>query len=119
MPHRPGVSVRRGADQKPLPLTLGHEIAGTVAAAGGEARLESGRRLEAGMEVIIPAVLPCGECNRCRAGRENICARQLMPGNDLDGGFATHITVPARCLVPVEPCPPGTSCATSPSLPMP
>jgi 6-hydroxycyclohex-1-ene-1-carbonyl-CoA dehydrogenase len=93
--------------KKPPPLTLGHEIAGTVAAAGGEAKLESGRQLEPGMELIIPAVLPCGECSRCRAGRENICARQLMPGNDLDGGFATHIIVPARYLVPVETLPAG------------
>jgi 6-hydroxycyclohex-1-ene-1-carbonyl-CoA dehydrogenase len=91
--------------KKALPLTLGHEVSGTVEAAGADARLDSGRAVEPGMKVVIPAVLPCGECARCRAGRENICARQLMPGNDLDGGFASHITVPARYLIPVDDLP--------------
>ena len=76
-----------------LPLTLGHEISGTVVD-GGAAWL--------GKKVIIPAVLPCGECELCQKGRSNICRNQLMPGNDFHGGFASHIKVPAKflCLVP-------------------
>ena len=91
----------------PLPLTLGHEIAGTVLATGPEAVLHDGGKLAEGQQVIIPAVLPCGTCSVCRAGRENMCPRQKMPGNDLDGGFATHITVPSRFLVPVPEVPAG------------
>ena len=34
--------------------------------------------------------------------RPNICRRQKMPGNDIHGGFATHIVVPARGLCPVD-----------------
>lgn len=77
----------------PLPLTLGHEISGTVVA--GDARW-------VGRPVIVPAVLPCGECALCLQGRSNICRRQVMPGNDMHGGFATHIVVPDRflCAVP-------------------
>lgn len=72
-----------------LPLTLGHEISGTVVK-GPDEWLNK--------KVIIPAVLPCGECELCKRGRGNICQKQLMPGNDFDGGFASHIKVPYRFL---------------------
>jgi len=41
-------------------------------------------------------------CAVCRDGRGNICSAQVFPGNDLHGGFATHVVVPARglCRVP-------------------
>ena len=87
---------------KPLPLTLGHEVVGTVAATGG------GVALPVGSKVIVPAVLPCGTCAFCRAGRGNACPTQKMPGNDIDGGFATHLVVPAAPLVPVDGFAPGT-----------
>ena len=86
----------------PLPLTLGHEISGRVMAAGEGATKWEGRN------VIVPAVIPCGDCGPCRAGQPTICRRQFMPGNDGDGGFATHVRVPARGLCPVpENLPPG------------
>lgn len=76
-----------------LPLTLGHEISGKIVA-GPEHLLNK--------KVIIPAVLPCGKCELCKNGRGNICQNQLMPGNDFDGGFASHIKVPHKnlCYVP-------------------
>jgi len=79
--------------KKDLPLTLGHEISGTVVAGPTE---------WVGKNVIIPAVLPCGECELCKKNRSNMCQKQLMPGNDFHGGFASHIKVPARflCVVP-------------------
>ncbi len=76
----------------PLPLTLGHEISGIVVA---------GPQNWLNKKVIIPAVLPCGECELCRRGRSNICRNQLMPGNDFDGGFASHIKVPSKYLCEV------------------
>lgn len=75
-----------------LPLTLGHEISGKVIA---------GPDKWVNKKVIIPAVLPCGECELCLNGKSNICQNQLMPGNDFDGGFASHIIVPSRFLCPV------------------
>ncbi|MDP2305671.1 MAG: 6-hydroxycyclohex-1-ene-1-carbonyl-CoA dehydrogenase [Pseudomonadota bacterium] len=79
-----------------LPLILGHEIAGVVREAGAAAT----HLLGAG--VVVPAVIPCGACADCRAGHPMICKRQIMPGNDQDGGFATHVRVPAHglCVVP-------------------
>ncbi len=76
----------------PLPLVLGHEISGEV--------IEGPDHLK-GKPVIIPAVLPCGECELCQKGRSNICQKQKMPGNDFHGGFSSHVVVPARYLVPV------------------
>ncbi len=78
-----------------LPLILGHEISGIVEDAG------SAHRDLVGRAVVVPAVLPCGECAACRSGRSTICARQIMPGNDRDGGFAERVVLPARFLCPV------------------
>lgn len=79
-----------------LPLILGHEAVGRVVEAGSSVRHLLGKT------VIVPAVLPCGECPLCQRGRGNACPHQKMPGNDIDGAFATHLLVPARPLVPVE-----------------
>lgn len=77
------------------PLTLGHEISGTVV--GGEASW-------IGKEVVIPAVLPCRQCWICKTGRGNRCLKQKMPGNSLGvyGGFSSHIVVPSVDVCPVQ-----------------
>lgn len=80
----------------PLPLCLGHEISGRVIAAGPGAEEWQGRT------VIVPAVIPCGTCDACKRGKGTICPQQKMPGNDIQGGFASHIVVPTRGLCPVE-----------------
>ncbi len=85
----------------PLPLVLGHEVVGSLAVVGDGVTLAPGTR------VIVPAVLPCGTCAFCRAGRGNACPSQKMPGNDVHGGFATHLLVPAAPLVPLDGLPPG------------
>jgi 6-hydroxycyclohex-1-ene-1-carbonyl-CoA dehydrogenase len=85
-----GVPTRHG-----FPLTLGHEISGAVVEAGAGAETWLGR------EVVVPAVLPCGECPACRAGRGQICPKQIFPGSDVHGGFASHVRLPARGLCPV------------------
>jgi 6-hydroxycyclohex-1-ene-1-carbonyl-CoA dehydrogenase len=80
----------------PLPLTLGHEISGRVVATAGDTSAWDGKA------VIVPAVMPCGECDVCRRGRFAICPAQKMPGNDIPGGFASHVRVPAAGLCPVD-----------------
>ena len=79
-----------------LPLALGHEISGRVIAAGAESKQWLGKA------VIVPAVIPCGECGPCMRGRPNICINQKMPGNDIQGGFASHVVVPAKGLCCVD-----------------
>jgi len=77
------------------PLTLGHEIAGTVVA---------GDAAWIGKEVIIPAVMPCRQCMLCKTGRGNRCLSQKMPGNSIGvyGGFSSHIPVPSVDLCEVK-----------------
>ncbi|MGO8996878.1 MAG: 6-hydroxycyclohex-1-ene-1-carbonyl-CoA dehydrogenase [Polyangiaceae bacterium] len=79
-----------------LPLVLGHEIVGEV--------VRAGKRYDelVGRTVLVPAVLPCGDCVFCRKGRGNACLAQKMPGNHIDGGFATHVVVPAWAVLPVD-----------------
>ena len=79
-----------------LPLTLGHEVSGRVVAAG------AGADVWIGKSVIVPAVLPCGHCDLCQRGLATICRAQKMPGNDIQGGFASHIVVPGRGLCEVD-----------------
>ena len=77
------------------PLTLGHEISGTVVA---------GDSAWVGKEVIVPAVMPCNNCAICASGRGNRCLAQKMPGNSMGiyGGFSSHIVVPAHDLCVVS-----------------
>ncbi len=77
------------------PLTLGHEIAGTVVA--GDAGW-------VGKEVLIPAVMPCRKCHLCKTGRGNRCLAQKMPGNSIGiyGGFSSHIPVPSIDLCEIK-----------------
>ncbi|HKT09984.1 MAG TPA: zinc-dependent alcohol dehydrogenase family protein [Gemmatimonadaceae bacterium] len=67
-----------------LPLVLGHEIVGTVAARGANAT-----RFEVGARVGVPWLgWTCGECRYCRSGRENLCIRVRFTGYQIDGGYA-------------------------------
>lgn len=81
-----------------LPLTLGHEISGIVVDTGSNVKVWENKA------VVIPAVMPCGTCDVCTRGKGNICPTQKMPGNDIQGGFASHIVVPASglCEVPTD-----------------
>lgn len=79
----------------PLPIVLGHEVSGTVVEAG------EGAEGWLGQSVIVPAVIPCEQCAACKSGRGSICPTQIFPGNDVHGGFASHLRVPARGLCPV------------------
>lgn len=81
------------------PRTLGHEIAGTVVAAGPDARgVAPGDR-----RVAYPWI-GCGSCALCQSGQEHLCASPRALGVARDGGFATHVVVPhARYLVDPGP----------------
>jgi 6-hydroxycyclohex-1-ene-1-carbonyl-CoA dehydrogenase len=70
----------------------GAEISGVVVAAGEAAGEWLGRR------VVVPRILPCGECDRCRRTRCFSCDQQAQRGP-----VATHETVPARYLLSLEP----------------
>ena len=80
-----------------LPLVPGHQIVGTVAAAG-----EGAERFAVGERVGVPWLgWTCGECRYCLGGRENLCDRALFTGYDLDGGYAELAVADERFCFPV------------------
>ena len=73
-----------------LPLVPGHQVVGTVDAAGpGAARFALGDRV--GVAWLRST---CGTCPQCAAGRENLCARSTYTGWTHDGGYAQQCCVP-------------------------
>lgn len=76
---------------KKPPMILGHETSGTIAAIG-----DGVSQWKEGDHVLLPAVYGCGECAMCRTGRENVCERMVMFGNNIDGGYAEYILAPAK-----------------------
>ena len=89
-----------------LPRTLGHEIAGVVAAVGPDARgVKVGDR-----RVVFPWI-GCGECALCAAGNEQLCGAPRALGVHRDGGFADHVVVPhPRVLLEFDPLPEEQAC---------
>jgi propanol-preferring alcohol dehydrogenase len=76
-----------------LPLTLGHEVAGWIDAAGPDAPLaESG--LETGNGVVVHGGWGCGTCRECASGAEQRCPDGHSPGFQDDGGYAEMMLVP-------------------------
>jgi propanol-preferring alcohol dehydrogenase len=77
------------------PLILGHEVAGRVVETNG-----SNCGLQPGDRVGLPWIYwTCGECEPCREGNENLCARQKITGVTVDGGFAELLRAPASHVV--------------------
>jgi propanol-preferring alcohol dehydrogenase len=69
-----------------LPLVLGHEVVGTVAATG-----EGATRFQPGARVGVAWLgWTCGGCRYCRAGRENLCSHARFTGYHLQGGYAEY-----------------------------
>ena len=75
----------------PLPLTLGHEVAGVIAEVGSRAGY-----LKVGERVCLHYMATCGMCEYCQRGVEQFCLRGKMIGKHRDGGYAEYIAVPAR-----------------------
>ena len=80
--------LRRGHPRVALPLTMGHELAGEIAAVGeGVAAWRAGDR-------VVPGVSgPCEACADCRGGRENLC--RAGHSDRMWGAFAEMVRVPA------------------------
>ena len=80
-----------------LPLVPGHEIVGTVVECG-----EAVERFKAGDRVGVPWLgWTCGECQYCRAGRENLCDHARFTGYTLDGGYAEYTVADQQFCFPI------------------
>ncbi len=83
------------------PVTMGHEVCGTVASLG-----DGVDAAWAGARVAVETFFStCGVCAHCRAGKLSVCAQRRSIGTHVDGGFAPRLVLPARNLhrVPAEP----------------
>ncbi|MEN6363752.1 MAG: alcohol dehydrogenase catalytic domain-containing protein [Rectinema sp.] len=92
--HRNGNSI--------LPITLGHEFAGTVAAVGS--RVTGYRE---GMRVAVAPNYGCGVCDWCVAGQTQNCVDLQALGIHIDGGFAEYVRIPAQAVAQGNVCPIG------------
>jgi len=77
-----------------VPLTIGHEFAGQLAAVG---RGVSG--WNAGDRVTVAPLIPCYACHWCRQGDYHMCDDYSYLGSRCDGALAEFVKAPARNLV--------------------
>lgn len=84
--YRAGISPVR-----PVPLTLGHEVAGVVEKIGGQVT-----SINVGDRVALHYNISCGDCYHCATGNDQFCEKVLMLGHYTNGGYAEYISVPAR-----------------------
>jgi D-arabinose 1-dehydrogenase-like Zn-dependent alcohol dehydrogenase len=75
----------------PLPLTLGHEVAGVVEQVGVGVK-----SIKVGERVCLHYLATCGECEYCQRGSEQFCRSGSMIGKYRDGGYAEYICIPSR-----------------------
>lgn len=78
---------------KVSPLTLGHELAGTIVDMGSGVAGYS-----MGMRVAVAPNYGCGVCDRCIAGDAHLCSSLAAIGVSLDGGFAEYVRIPAAAV---------------------
>ena len=89
------VHYRAGASPAgPLPLTLGHEVAGVVEKTGAQVA-----HVKAGDRVCVHYLVTCGDCAYCSRGNEQFCVKGKMIGKHRDGGYAEYMVMPARSVV--------------------
>ena len=82
-----------------LPIVPGHEIVGAVVARG-----QGSERFATGERVGVPWLgWSCGECDHCRAGRENLCDSARFTGFHRDGGYAEYALADERFCFTLPP----------------
>lgn len=82
-----------------LPIVPGHQVVGRVVLLGeGASGFREGDRVGVGW--IFSA---CGQCARCQAGEENLCAEFRATGRDTDGGYAEFMVVSSDFAYPIPP----------------
>jgi threonine dehydrogenase-like Zn-dependent dehydrogenase len=81
-----------------LPVVLGHEFSGVVAATGAEVR-----RFSIGDRVTANPIMSCGACLYCQTGRPQVCERRPLLGVGAHGCFAEFVAVRETNVFPIPP----------------
>ena len=79
-----------------LPIVMGHEIAGTIDATG-----PSVANVKVGDRVSVESHIPCNVCTTCLSGNAHVCGHTRYPGIHINGGFASHVVLPAQIAIPI------------------
>jgi L-iditol 2-dehydrogenase len=76
------------------PVTLGHEISGTIVRVGAA----FADRYQEGMRVAVAPNYGCGVCDRCVSGNTQLCPNYTAIGIHSDGGFAEFVRIPEQAV---------------------
>ena len=82
----------------PVPMTIGHEFVGTVAALGNNVT-----DLEIGDVVSGEGHIVCGRCRNCLAGRRHLCNKTSGVGVNRPGAFAEYLCIPVTNVWHADP----------------
>ncbi|TKT75873.1 alcohol dehydrogenase catalytic domain-containing protein [Aquamicrobium sp. LC103] len=81
--------------QSAMPVTLGHEFAGTIVSTG----ISVDSRFVGTRVTVRPSVV-CGKCDACRVGDEENCTGRRGIGIGRSGAFAGYVAAPfVNCVV--------------------
>ncbi|HVA32482.1 MAG TPA: L-threonine 3-dehydrogenase [Gaiellaceae bacterium] len=73
----------------PVPMVVGHEFVGEVAAVGSNVSDFAAGDLVSGEGHVV-----CGRCRNCLAGRRHLCAHSIGLGVQRPGAFAEYVALP-------------------------
>jgi L-iditol 2-dehydrogenase len=92
-------SGRIGSQIVHFPFVIGHEAAGTVERTGNKVT-----RVKPGQRIAIDPAVSCGECDQCKAHRENTCRKLLFLGSpgQLEGALREQIVLQEKCCYPIK-----------------
>jgi len=80
---------KEGIKNMPFPRVTGHEFSGTIEEAG-----EKVKDFKIGDRINVSPVIPCGKCNYCKSGHQEVCDNKVTIGFDIDGAFAEYMNIP-------------------------
>jgi threonine 3-dehydrogenase len=75
----------------PVPMVVGHEFTGEIAAMGTGVQ-----GLEVGQRVAGEGHVTCGHCRNCKGGRREFCHNHTGVGVTRPGAFADYVVIPAQ-----------------------
>ncbi|MDE3270381.1 MAG: L-threonine 3-dehydrogenase [Pseudomonadota bacterium] len=81
----------------PVPLVIGHEFVGKIAAIG-----DGVKNLQVGQRVTGEGHITCGLCRNCLAGQRHLCRQQIGVGVERQGAFAEYLLLPQTNVYPLD-----------------
>lgn len=79
------------------PRVIGHEFCGTIVEVAPDVSDRQNGQFVASESHIV-----CGKCRQCLSGQAHVCVNTTILGVDVDGGFASHVVVPAANARPTD-----------------